>query len=218
MLGLSLGNNGCLTESGYVRVSGVLVLCVVLPVVGCGSSKGGSAAKGCSTSTVVRTVGGPRAPSNLEPSAATVLGGKNTYQAMSLTRVTVGRSGSRLCVDFHANGPLVDPAFYELVMQKAGVGDAQVAVKLQVGFVAGEPKVALRFPGDEESPGGIYARARVQRSGPDTTVLIDRSEFPRWWPFERFRFEANGVAKGAPGAPFQQYVVTIPAQAAGFPH
>lgn len=90
-------------------------------------------------------------------------------------------------------------------------------MKLQASIVAGKPVVALRYPGDQESPGGIYARARVQRSGSDTTVWIDRAEFPRSWDFARFWFYAAGVASGARGAAFQQYDVTIPGRAVRFP-
>lgn len=143
-------------------------------------------------------------------------GGKSTYRAMSLTAVTVGRKGSRLCVNFHAQGPLVAEAFYELPMspnpQFTGGG-----VELQAALVAGKPWIALRYPGDEESPGGINAKAEMRRNGSDTTVWIDRAEFPDWWAFQRFWFYADGIGRGAPGARFQQYRVTIPHPAAAFP-
>jgi hypothetical protein len=130
------------------------------------------------------------------------VGGLKTYRAMSLTRVTVGRSGSRLCVNFHAKGPLAEPAFYELAMAKAGSHFVGSGLVLQVWVQGGMTRVAL-LPGD-------VVRAQTQRRGRNTSVVIDRSEFPAWWPFTRFEFYAMGFAKGAPTAPFQQYSVTIP--------
>lgn len=219
MLSVGATTSRRLGQNGDARVTGVVSLCLALALLGCGTQNRASQATTCSTSDVVRTVQGPAVPNNprTAPSSDNVLGGVRTYRAMSLTRVTVGRSGSRLCVDFHAKGPLDDAAFYELVMDRAGPHRGGLGVKLQVWLQAGQPRITLRYPGDQQSRGGIYVSGHVHRSGSDTTVLIERSAFPRWWPFVHFRFHANGVARGAPTAPFQQYAVTIPTRPAGFP-
>jgi hypothetical protein len=61
----------------------------------------------------------------------------------------------------------------------------------------GARQVALKYPGDEESPNRGIVPARVAIRGNSTSLLIESKIFPRQLqvPFPRFAWNAEGVGK-----------------------
>jgi len=57
--------------------------------------------------------------------------------------------------------------------------------------------VRLNYPGAEDTPGHGFVKARVGVSGTKVSLMIDRSQLPRFAPFTTFQWDVLGVTQGS---------------------
>lgn len=127
------------------------------------------------------------------------------FPSVDLTMVRVAVSGNRLCVNFTAKAPPTPRTFYifDLVTPGSTTGPS---LGIDVIFWSnGARQVALKYPGDQESPNRGVVPAQVGIRGDSTSLLIDRHVFPRkpLVPFPRFAWDAEAVGQTGLTAPQQ---------------
>jgi hypothetical protein len=135
------------------------------------------------------------------------------FRSVDLTTVGVAVAGDTLCVDFRAMAPPDPRTFY---IFKLGSPEEMSATGPSLGIDVifwpnGERQVALKYPGDDESPNHGVVSAQVGTNGNSTSLIIDRRVFPRFVPSPPWSWYAEGV--GSTGLrEVQQVTDTDPAK------